>query len=691
MQTLESGMLLKSRYKIEKTLGQGGMGEVYLAIDESLDTKVAVKANHNLSAHASAQFIREARLLASLKHPNLPRVIDYFTENESQFLVMDYIPGENLKVLVEDHHEISTELVLKWASQLGNAINYLHTQNPPIFHRDIKPANIKLTPAGEVILVDFGIAKTGDPSQETQTGAWAFTPGFAPPEQVSGMRTGPYSDQFSLAATLYYLITGKSPADSARRLMGEEELVPLIDLKPKIAAHVSGAITKALAIKPEARFSTVDDFIGALSNPHPIPDPASVQQTIVVSNRSTNQQSVPPLLERDVLTPPLLQKKSPVLTWVLVLGVILVLIIGGYFGARTLGFFGTPELPSTPTSLPEGPTSLPVIETPLALTSTPTFTPSPSETATSTPETAIFTPIGRGGKVAFISNRQADGYNQVWIMDVGQDGSGNLITKSPQQLTFTPGDKSNPSWSPDGTTLLFSGFSTGFSTNGSSFADDIWALDITQNDPQPVDLSLRPGDDKYPAWSPTGKVIAFTSYYREDKLPQIFTMRPDGNDQIRLSLGYSEAYSSWTPNGDFLFYVYTSGQLNVLYMRDRYSLFKNNDKFDRTTNEGRLGNVAQPNVSLDGANIVYTRLFGERTDIFTAVVQDRGRTITGLTDSGKDYSPFWSPDSKWIVFTSERDGDAEIYIMDSAGGNITNLTHLPSLDKDPAWQPAKIQ
>ena len=130
MADLPIGSILKSRYKILEQLGQGGMGEVYLAEDQSLANQVAVKANHNLSAHYSAQFIREARLLASLKHPNLPRVIDYFTEDDSQYLVMDYIPGNDLRTLVEDKNAISIPLVLKWAEQLGNALNYLHTPEP---------------------------------------------------------------------------------------------------------------------------------------------------------------------------------------------------------------------------------------------------------------------------------------------------------------------------------------------------------------------------------------------------------------------------------------------------------------------------------------------------------------------------------------------------------------------------------
>ena len=319
MSTLDVGTILKERYKILEQLGAGGMGEVYLAEDLTLDNKVAVKANHNLNANSAAQFIREARLLASLKQPNLPRVIDYFTQGDTQFLVMDYIPGENLHALVEAKTTFSIQQIVSWAEQLGSAVTYLHMQNPPIFHRDIKPTNIKLMPNGDVVLVDFGIAKVGDPSQETLSGAWAFTPGFAPPEQVSGLRTGPQSDQFSLAATLYYVFAGKPPADSARRLMGEEELKSLKSFVPNIPVHISDAIEKALSIKQDSRFTTVADFVAAIRTTTPIPDPASVQKTQLgtrppqTSSKNERMPLVPPIMppqEGQVIK----KKTSPVLS-----------------------------------------------------------------------------------------------------------------------------------------------------------------------------------------------------------------------------------------------------------------------------------------------------------------------------------------------------------------------------------------
>ena len=206
---IQSGMILHDRYEIIRLLGEGGMGAVYLAYDQSLESEVALKVNHQATPQSSKQFLREARLLATTRHSNLPRVTDYFISDDNQFLVMDYIPGDDLSKILKSGQSISIEQILDWAKQLGSALTYLHKQKPPIIHRDIKPANIKLTPDGNVILVDFGIAKAASASQATTTGAMAYTPGFAPPEQYAGgpQRTGPYSDQYALAATLYALIT----------------------------------------------------------------------------------------------------------------------------------------------------------------------------------------------------------------------------------------------------------------------------------------------------------------------------------------------------------------------------------------------------------------------------------------------------------------------------------------------------
>lgn len=692
MQKVELGTILKERYKITKQLGTGGMGEVFLADDLTLETQVAVKINYNLNDTNSAQFIREARLLASLKHPNLPRVIDYFTDNNCQYLVMDFIPGDDLKTIVERRDKIKPETIIKWAVELGTALTYLHNHKPPIFHRDIKPANIKLMPSGEVVLVDFGIAKTGEASQETQTGAWAFSPGFAPPEQVSGMRTGSYSDQYSLAATLYYLMVGRPPADSAQRMMGTIDYVPLKTANPAVDPYVSDAIGKALSIRPEDRFASVADFLTALTHP----------EVTVNSANNTKTVMAPRTASAAVLPPPPVAAAKPRKSSGLWIAIILILVLllggGGYLALNYPSIFNkivavpAQLLPATKTATATATIEAVIsqaTETPEVLP-TETLMPTPTETVA---PTAILAPqpIGRGGKVAFVSNRQGDGFLQIWLMDVGMDAEGKPVASNFQQLTTSPSDKSQPSWSPDGTKLLFTGVSTEFAKNGTPFAKDIYVVDVTQSDPTPVDLSKRAGDDVEASWAPSGSKIAFTSYYRDDGMPQLFLMNPNGSEQVRLSERFAEHSPVWTPNDSYLYYVMDYANHSVLSMRDIWSKYVNTKKFDMSTDAGRLGQVSQPKISLDGSMIVYTRTIGGKTNIYTATTVGRGATVTQLTDSDKDSSACWSPDAKWILFTSTRDDNAEIYIMTADGKDMVNLTNFPAEEEEPAWQPVALQ
>src|SRR5512134_2664824 len=158
---LEPDTLLHKRYRIIEILGQGGMGSVYRAIDENLGLEVAVKENLFTTEEYNRQFRREANILANLRHPNLPRVTDHFViEGQGQYLVMDYIEGEDLRQRMDRTGLLAEEEVIVIGAAVCDALTYLDSRRPSIIHRDIKPGNVKITPNGHIFLVDFGLAKT---------------------------------------------------------------------------------------------------------------------------------------------------------------------------------------------------------------------------------------------------------------------------------------------------------------------------------------------------------------------------------------------------------------------------------------------------------------------------------------------------------------------------------------------------
>jgi len=246
--TLDRGALLHKRYRIVEILGQGGMGSVYRAVDENLGMDVAVKENLFTSDEYSRQFRLEAVILANLRQPNLPRVTDHFViGDQGQYLIMDYIEGEDLRQRMERAGSISEEEAILVGAAMCDALQYLHTRKPSVIHRDVKPGNVRITSDGHIYLVDFGLAKLVKGGQATTTGARAMTPGYSPPEQYGTARTDPRTDVYSLGATLYAALTGIIPEDGLSRAMDNVELTPLRKRNPKVSRKLANAIEKAMA------------------------------------------------------------------------------------------------------------------------------------------------------------------------------------------------------------------------------------------------------------------------------------------------------------------------------------------------------------------------------------------------------------------------------------------------------------
>src|SRR6266550_4037233 len=300
---LSPDTVLQGRYRIIRQLGQGGMGAVYEAVDERLDTTVALKETLFTDEKLRKQFEREARLLARMHHPALPRVSDHFNESEGQFLVMQYIAGEDFyEMLTRRNGPFPQEEVLLWADQLCDALDYLHTQEPQIIHRDIKPQNLKLTARGQIVLLDFGLAK-GSLGQmsivTTSASIFGYTPNYAPLEQVQGLGTDPRSDIYALAATLFHLITNVKPPDALSRasaiVNGLPDPLPLANhVTAQASAAVAAVLSQGMSQKRDDRFATASEMRDAfrVASAQPLSEAATV--LIAGAGGQTNAGTVAP-------------------------------------------------------------------------------------------------------------------------------------------------------------------------------------------------------------------------------------------------------------------------------------------------------------------------------------------------------------------------------------------------------------
>ncbi|MEO6392018.1 MAG: serine/threonine-protein kinase [Pyrinomonadaceae bacterium] len=255
--------VLQNRYQIVRPLGQGGMGAVYEAIDQRVNCLVAVKETFGGQNDYRRAFEREASLLANLRHPTLPKVMDHFTDEHGQFLVMEFIAGNDLGELIKLRaRAFDTDDVMRWGDILLGTLEYLHGRNPAVLHRDIKPSNLKLTKEGELFLLDFGLAKgaAGEmpAAMMTSRSVVGYTPIYSPLEQIYGQGTDPRSDLYALGATLYHLITGMPPIDAPARFLASDEerpdpIRPARELNPDVSERVSQVIERAMAMRRKDR------------------------------------------------------------------------------------------------------------------------------------------------------------------------------------------------------------------------------------------------------------------------------------------------------------------------------------------------------------------------------------------------------------------------------------------------------
>jgi len=731
--TLERGALLHKRYRIVEILGQGGMGSVYRAVDENLGVDCAVKENLFTTDEYARQFRLEAVILANLRHPNLPRVTDHFViGDQGQYLVMDYIEGEDLRQRMERVGNITEDEAVLLGASMCDALTYLHTRKPPILHRDIKPGNVKITSEGHIFLVDFGLAKVLHGNQATTTGARAMTPGYSPPEQYGTARTDPRTDVYSLGATLYASLTGIIPEDGLARAMDNTQLTPLRKRNSKISRRLAAAIEKAMGIDPADRFQNAEEFkrllLGAKSKTQRLPgeymiqpppqdaddspEPSAIEKasqplsSFGKNEASQGQEEAPEFKPRKRR-----KKKRIIPTLLMILLLLAAAIVGVVRFAPNLVppdlMRYVPLVLLAPTPVPVvvpsvQPTAVPtetvsVIETPaitnttvpptIASTLVPTSTLPPVLESTVTPGTTNSTPIagptqlgGGFGQIAFASTRA--GLPQIYL--VNTDGTGL------QAITNMDTGACQPSWSPDGSQLVFtSPCSARGEVNDSLYNNSSLYL-INADGTRIKTLTTAPGQAYDPAWAPDGKRIAFTSL--RDGRKEIYTLNVDSGVVTRLTTSTGDLENSqpvWSPSGDRIAYIVKrfgvyqvwamsdTGQDNIQLARSGQELW---DYLPVWLPDGQT-------IMFDEKNITTTTL---------PVLMSVRYVDQGTKDAIKVQLPRpmedveFSPDGLWLVFESTSDdGNRDIYFSTISGGNRTRLTDDPKVDFDPTWRPLK--
>ena len=632
---LGSLVTLSERYQVVSVLGFGAMGAVYLAEDQRLvGRRCAIKENSpdpkasvDVRAQSRDQFLAEASILARLDHPSLPKVSDYFIENDREYLVMDYVEGEDLQSRLERVEQpLPEEPVLNWADQVLDALKYLHNQSPqPIIHRDIKPANLRVNLQDRVKLVDFGLVKLLDlDNPETKVELRGMgTPAYAPLEQFAGsdVHTDTRSDIYSLGASLYQLLTNVAPVDVHQRLLDTQVLAPPHELNPDISENTEQVILKAMEIYPEQRFQSADEMRQAL---------LSGIETVAPPPTKTERAQDAPV---------------PTSFWVLgFLGLLLVLLVlGGIFLVLFRDGSASQEVAQAPAgtgqALPaETATSIEL----RALNDAPTDTPTPTSVAMN--ETEV---------------------------------TATQETSPTPSATTTSASTPTPETTPTGSTISSTGRRIPATSLSGTIAVPVYNgtdFDLYFGQADGSGIELYREHASQPAFSSDGTRIAFHSWF--DKWGLIHTDL-SGGDEILVADFVEDQLPTWTKDGSLI--IYLSRREG-----DRKSRLMKVGSTELNSDGAVIGEGEYPAVGPNG-QLVFRGWGNTGTGI--RLSSPDLEDIVEVTIRDDDTAPALSPDGKKIAFMSRRDGNWGIYLVNADGSGLKRLTDDLADDGLPTWSP----
>lgn len=654
---LGKGDLLGERYNVVSVLGCGAMGAVYLADDNRLaGRRCAVKENRpdlslpeKVRTQSREQFLAEASILARLDHSRLPKVSDYFVENNREYLVMDYVEGDDLVTLLNKSKvPLDEATVLEWVDQVLDALEYLHSLEPqPIIHRDIKPANLRVNSRGRVKLVDFGLVKLLDPNNpDTKVELRGLgTPAYAPLEQFAGSQkhTDARSDIYALGATMYHLVTHLPPAEVHQRLLNPETLILPQELNAGLSPQTQELILKAMAIHPNERYQTAKEMRQA------------VAETLEAAQHAATLPVEAPVRSRSTDS-----RKTPV--WMMALvGVFLLALAAGLIYFFVFGSTGQSQTSPQPIALADGqlaatPTSVnvqPLSDAPTAtsgpnteaddstvqasLPADPTDTPTPGFTATPTPTPTAVVSTG-SSRLARISPASLMGTVAYPVFNgtdfdlyFGQaDGSGTTLFRQ---------HASQPAFNADGSHLAFHSWL------------DPWGL-VTMQLPNSEPLLIATFvEDQLPTWTIDSNEIIYFSRREGDRKSRLVKVGSTQLGSQGAVLGEGE-YPAVGATGELIFRGWGNTGTGIRLADTNLNGLRPVTQRDEDT---------APALSPNGRKVAFMSRREGNWDIFVANA-DGSNPIRITSNPAEDGLPTWSPDGQVIAFVSQRDGQWGIWV-----------------------------
>jgi serine/threonine protein kinase len=712
-------------YKIEKLLGAGGMGEVYLARDTKLNRMVALKIlpwHFVADSERAARFQREARALSSLNHPNLVTIYEVGEEHGLHFIAMEFIDGQTLASLRE---KLSLRELLSIVAQVAEALSAAHQAG--IVHRDIKPENIMVRTDGYAKVLDFGLVKlnevalSGD-KPNTQLGVAMGTLAYMSPEQAAGETVDHRTDIWSIGVVLYELTTGQKPFKGETRqatvnAILSNEAAPPSAIDATLPSELDLILNKALEKDRELRYQTASDFRADIRRLLRM-----IDSSATVSNPRSITSSFPRFMQR---------------SWFWPISIFATLIVA----AIPVGWYLTKAKPLAPdwsravhlqltnqagtefypTLAPDGEdfvfASRQNGSYDLFLQRVGGKNPRPLTPETPSDEyEASYSPDGK--RIAFYSSRQPAG---IYVMEATGENVRHVTPNCHQ-----------PSWSPDGKEVVCSTFGQSIPSTRFTRPSALWIADVDTG----AKRLLTETDALQPSWSPGGARIAF--WFRPPNVGRsdIATISRNGGTIEVITTDASTNWNPvWSPDGRFLYFAsdrsgnmsfwrvqideqtgkllaepeavltpstfsrhlkFSSNGRRLIYVqtdqRSNIQGLKFDSKREKTIGEPfwitRGDNrLARPELSPDGTRFVMRVQHGVQDDIM--IVDRDGTNWRDLTkDRFFDRYPRWSPDSKQIVFTSDRSGHYEIWIVNADGTNLRQLTfNSPGDASFPIWSP----